>query len=146
VYTNTAKACAYSTVKGDEKRPVCSPPARWTVTLTAPPQGGVKPVAVVKPACVLSRATKTTVRARQLNTIRVRVRNVDVGTTVKLTLPHTKKKKTAKVDKNGIATFRVRPTKSGTARIEAAECSDVERLSVKPARRVVAQRPPRVTG
>ena len=53
---------------------------------------------------------------------------------------------TAKTNKNGIATFRVRPTKSGTARIQAAECSDVERLSVKPARRVVAQRAPRVTG
>ena len=52
----------------------------------------------------------------------------------------------AKTDKNGLATFRVRPTKSGTATIEAAECSDVERLSVKPARRVVAQTRPRVTG
>ena len=31
-------------------------------------------------------------------------------------------------------------------KIRAAECSDVERLSVKPARQVVAQRVPRVTG
>jgi hypothetical protein len=87
----------------------------------------------------------TTVRAGQLNTIRVRVRNVDAGTKVTLTLPGGKKV-TAKADKDGLATFRVRPTKSGTARIDAAECSDVERLSVKPARRVVAQRAPRVTG
>jgi hypothetical protein len=75
----------------------------------------------------------------------VRVRNVDAGTKVTLTVPGGKKY-TAKADKNGLATFRVRPTKSGTARIQAAECSDVERLSVKPARRVVAQRAPRVTG
>ena len=62
-----------------------------------------------------------------------------------MTLPDGKKV-TARTNKDGIATFRVRPTKSGTARIQAAECSDVERLSVKPARRVVARRPPRVTG
>jgi uncharacterized repeat protein (TIGR01451 family) len=145
-YTNTATACAISAV---DARDVCSPPDTWTVTLNGPPpapQGAVKPVAVVQPPCTLSRANKTTVRARQLNTIRVRVRNVDVGSKVTLTLPHTKKKKTAKVDMNGIATFRVRPTRSGTARIQAPECSDVERLSVKPARRTVARRAPRVTG
>jgi hypothetical protein len=86
------------------------------------------------------------VRARQLNTIRIRVQNVTPGTTVSLTLPGTKKALTAKVGTNGIATFRVRPRKSGTARIQAPNCSDVERLSVKPARRVQSQRPPRVTG
>jgi hypothetical protein len=80
-----------------------------------------------------------------MNTIRVRVRNVDAGTKVTLTLPGGKKV-TAKANKDGVATFRVTPPRSGTARIQAAECSDVERLSVKPARRVVAQRAPRVTG
>jgi hypothetical protein len=150
-YTNTATACAISTV---DARDVCSPPDTWTVTLTPPPappappvpQGGVKPVSVAQAPCTLSRANKVTVRARQLNTIRVRVRHVDVGTKVTLKLPGVKKKKTAKVAKNGIATFRVRPKKSGRATIEAAECSDVERLSVKPARRTVARRAPRVTG
>jgi hypothetical protein len=148
VYTNTAKVCGYSTVPGDETRPVCSPPDQWTVTLTPPPpapQVAVKPVAVSQAPCTLARASKTTVRARQLNTIRVRVRNVDAGTTVKITLPGGKTV-SAKTNKDGIATLRVRPPKSGTAKIEAAECSEVERLSVKPARRVVAQRAPRVTG
>jgi uncharacterized repeat protein (TIGR01451 family) len=145
VYTNTAKACAYSTVPGDTTREVCSPPDTWTVTLTPAPQVAVKPVAVSQSPCTLSRTNSTTVRAKQLNTIRVRVRNVDAGTTVKVTLPGGKTV-SAKTNKDGIATLRVRPTKSGTAKIEAAECSDVERLSVKPARRVVAQRAPRVTG
>jgi hypothetical protein len=156
VYTNTAKACGYSTVPGDETRPVCSPPDTWTVTLTPPPvlaaapppvpQVAVKPVAVNQAPCTMARVNSTTVRAGQLNTIRVRVRNVDAGTTVKITLPGSKKAITAKTDKNGLATFKVRPTKTGTAKIEAAECSDVERLSVKPARKVVTQAKPRVTG
>jgi hypothetical protein len=154
VYTNTAYACAKSTVRGDETRPVCSPPDTWTVTLTGPPPVVVpapKPQVVVKPTtaaqapCTLARATKTTVRAGQLNTIRVRVRNLDAGSTVKITLPGGKVV-SDKTDKSGMAVFKVRPPKSGTATIRAAECSDVERLSVKPARRVVAKRAPRVTG
>ena len=67
------------------------------------------------------------------------------GTTLTLTLPGGKKV-TAKTDKNLVATFRVRPTKTGTARVQSGDCSDIERLSIKPARRVVAQRAPRVTG
>lgn len=131
--------------------PVVSPPDDWTVVLTAPPaptptpQGAVKPVSVNQAPCTLSRVNATTVRAGQLNTIRVRVRNVDAGSTVTLTLPGGKKV-TAKTDKNGLATFKVRPAKSGTARVAAAECSDTASLSVKPARRVVAQAKPRVTG
>jgi hypothetical protein len=135
--------------------PVVSPPDNWTVILTAPvaappvvpaPQVAVKPVAVNQAPCTLARVNSTTVRAGQLNTIRVRVRNVDAGTTVKLTLPGSKKTVSAKTDKNGLATFKVRPTKSGTAKIEAAECSDTESVSVKAARKVVAQTRPRVTG
>jgi hypothetical protein len=81
-----------------------------------------------------------------LNTIRVRVRNVDAGSTVTITLPGSKKKVTAKTNSSGVAVLRVRPTRSGRASIRVAECSEVERLSVRPARRVVAQRNPRVTG
>jgi hypothetical protein len=145
-YHNVAVANGENILYG-RSVPVVSPPDDWTVVLVAPPvpQVAVKPVSVNQAACTLSRANSTTVRAKQLNTIRVRVRNVDAGTKVTLTVPGGKKY-TAKADKNGLATFRVRPTKSGTARIVAAECSDVERLSVKPARRVVAQRAPRVTG
>jgi hypothetical protein len=144
-YDNVVKACAEARDATGKVYNPCDD-APWSVVLTSPPpQVAVKPQSVVKPPCTLARANSTTVRARQLNTIRVRVRNVDAGTKVTLTVPGGKKY-TAKADKNGLATFRVRPTKSGTARIEAAECSDVERLSVKPARRVVAQRAPRVTG
>jgi hypothetical protein len=147
-YTNTAVANGQN-ILYNRSVPVVSPPDNWTVVLVAPapapPQGAVKPVAVNQAACTLARANATTVRAGQLNTIRVRVRNVDAGTTVKITLPGGKAV-SAKTNKDGLATLRVRPTKSGTAKIQAAECSDVERLSVKPARRVVAQRAPRVTG
>ena len=110
-----------------------------------PPQVVVKPTTAAQAPCTLSRATKTTVRAGQLNTIRVRVSSVDAGTVVKITLPGGKVVR-AKTSKTGIAEFKVKPTKSGTASIRAAACSDVERLSVKPARRVVAKKVPRVTG
>ena len=110
------------------------------------PAVAVKPAAVVQPPCTLSTPSGLRVRAGQLNTIRVRVRNVDAGSTVTLTLPGTKKKVTAKTNSSGVAVLRVRPTRSGTATIRVAECSEVERLSVRPARRVVAQRNPRVTG
>ena len=53
---------------------------------------------------------------------------------------------TAKTNSKGVATFKVKPTKTGTATIKVAECSEVERLSVRPARQVAAQRVPRVTG
>jgi len=146
VYNNTVTACAELILNGVTQR-VCDQDV-WSVTLTPPApaqQGAVKPVAVSQGSCTLARVNSTTVRAGQLNTVRVRVRSVDAGTTVKLTLPGGKTV-SAKTDKNGLATFRVRPTRSGTARIQAAECSDVENLSVKPARRVVAKRAPRVTG
>jgi hypothetical protein len=150
VYTNTATACAMSTVDGRE---VCSPPDTWTVTLTPPPgappavpQVAVKPTTAAQAPCTLSTPKGLRVHAGQLNTIRVRVRNVDAGSTVTLTLPGTKKKYTAKTNSSGIATLRVRPTRSGRARLSVAECSEVENLQVRPARRVVAQRNPRVTG
>jgi hypothetical protein len=141
-YDNTVTACADLMLNGRSTK-VCGTD-NWRVTLTSP-QGGVKPVAVSQAPCTLARVGSTAVRAGQLNTIRVRARNVDAGSTIKITLPGGKTV-SAKLNKDGIATLRVRPPKSGTAKIEAPECSDVERLSVKPARRVVAQRAPRVTG
>jgi hypothetical protein len=149
-YTNVAVANGENILYG-RSVPVVSPPDNWTVILTAPlaalapPQGSVKPVSINQAPCTLSRVNSTTVRAGQLNTIRVRVRNVDAGSTVTITLPGGKKV-TAKTDKTGLATFRVRPTKTGTAKIVAAECSDTESLSVKAARKVVASKKPRVTG
>jgi uncharacterized repeat protein (TIGR01451 family) len=152
-YNNVVTACAELVLNGKTDK-VCDD-APFSLTLISPPpalqaspvpQVAVKPVSVNQAPCTMARVNSTTVRAGQLNTIRVRVRNVDAGTTVKLTLPGSKKAITAKTDKSGIATFKVRPTKTGTAKIEAAECSDVERLSVKPARKVVSQSKPKVTG
>jgi hypothetical protein len=42
--------------------------------------------------------------------------------------------------------LRVRPKKSGKASITAAKCSDVEKLTVRRARKTVSQRVPQVTG
>ena len=84
-------------------------------------------------------------RAGELTTIRVRTRNVDAGTQVTITLPGGRVLRD-RTNANGVAVFKVRPPSSGTARISAAECSEVERLAVQPARRVVARRVPRVTG
>jgi hypothetical protein len=150
-YVNTAKACAVSTV---DDRPVCSPPDTETVVVTAPPapppapvvpQGAVKPVAAAQAPCQLSTAKSVRLRAGELTTIRVRTRAIDGGTNVTITLPGGKKVN-EKVGKDGIALFHVRPTRSGTANIKAAQCSDVQKLTVRPARQVVSRRVPRVTG
>jgi uncharacterized repeat protein (TIGR01451 family) len=146
VYTNTASACANSTVPGDTTRPVCSPPATWTVTLTAPPQpkGGVKAAS----ACVSVASTHLKVRAREINTVRVRVRvngrNI-AKSKVRIVGP-AGLKRTGVTNKKGMVTFRVRPKKSGRLTITSDKCSVKARVSVKPARRVVAPALPEVTG
>jgi hypothetical protein len=156
VFNNTATACGELIIDSGPLPKVCdtddetvqftpAPPAVPNPTVNPAPQVVVKPTTAAQAPCTLARASKTTVRAGQLNTIRVRVRNVDAGSTVKITLPGGKVV-SAKTDKSGVAVLKVRPTTSGAATIRAAECSEVERLSVKPARRVVAQRAPRVTG
>jgi uncharacterized repeat protein (TIGR01451 family) len=148
VYTNTASACAYSRVPGDTTRPVCSPPDTWTVTLTprpGAPQAQVLPASVSQ--CTLSTARSLRVRARQLNTIKVRVRTDQpvAKKTVRLKLPGTKRAIARKTNSKGVATFRVRPRRSGRATLSAGECATA-RVSVKPARQVAARRVPRVTG
>jgi hypothetical protein len=147
VYINTARACAINTLDGKE---VCSEPDTWKVTLTPPPPpavpGAVKPQSVAQPEkCTLATPSGLRVRAREQTTIKVTVRNVDAGSVARITLPGGKTV-SAKTNSKGVATFKVRPPKTGTARITVAECSDVERLTVRPARQVVAQRVPRVTG
>jgi uncharacterized repeat protein (TIGR01451 family) len=143
-YTNTAKACAISNV---DNREVCSPPDTWTVTLTPPPppQAAVKPVNAAQAPCDIVSPSGVRVRARELTTLRVRVRNVDAGSTATITLPGGKKV-SAKTNSSGIATFRVRPTKTGRATIRMAECGDVARFSVRAARQTQTRRAPRVTG
>lgn len=149
VYTNTASACAYSDIDGRE---VCSPPDTWTVTLTPPPavpvpvaDSGVKPATATQAPCDIASPTGLTVRAKELTTIRVRVRNVDAGTEARITLPGGKVLR-AKTNASGIATFKVRPPKSGRATIRIAECGDVARFTVRQPRQVQTRRAPRVTG
>jgi uncharacterized repeat protein (TIGR01451 family) len=148
VYTNTAKACAVSNVPGDN-RSVCSPPDTWTVTLTPPPappaQGAVKPVAVAQEKCTLSTPKGLKVRKGEVTTIKLTVRNVDAGSVARITLPGGKVLR-AKTNSRGVATFKVKPPKTGRATIKVAECSDVEKLTVRPARKTVSRRVPRVTG
>ena len=156
-FTNVATACGELFIDSGALPKVCDEDDE-TVTFTPPPavppavppvnnppQAAVLPATAVQAPCTIAAPSGITVRAGQLNTIRMRVRNVDAGTTVRLTLPGGKVV-SAKTNSSGVATFRVRPTKSGTAKIRAVGCSEVERLSVKPARRVVARRAPRVTG
>jgi hypothetical protein len=147
-YTNTTYVCGDNVIDNIPKK-VCSPPDTWTVVVTpppaAPPQGSVKPVSAAQSPCELATASSIKLRAKELTTIRVRTRSVDAGTKVTITLPGGKKV-TEKVGKDNIALFHVRPTQSGNASIKAAECSDVEKLTVRPARQVVTRRVPRVTG
>ena len=152
VYTNTAHACAYSTLPGDTTREVCSPPDTWTVTLTPPPpppppaQNAVLPSNVTQAPCILATQRSLTVRAGQLNTIQVTVRRDApvANKLVRITLPD-RKVVSARTNSKGVATLKVRPTKSGRATIRAEDCTNA-RVSVRAARRVAARQVPRVTG
>ncbi|MDA0169784.1 hypothetical protein OJ998_11870 [Solirubrobacter taibaiensis] len=151
VFTNTVKVCADEVADRIVKN-YCSPPDTWTVTVTPPPpaappapQAGVKPANATQAPCDIASPTGLNVRARELTTIRVKVRNVDAGTEARITLPGGKVLK-AKVNSAGTATFKVRPTKSGRATIRIAECGDVARFTVKSPRQVQTRQVPRVTG
>ncbi len=141
-YINTAYATGSSTLDG---RPVRSPNRQWTVVLTLTPQGGVKPASAQQDACTLSTPSGLRVRAGERTTIRVQTRNVDAGSRVTITLPGGRTV-SDRTNANGLAIFRVTPSRSGTARIRAAECSAIERLTVRQARRTVSRQVPRVTG
>jgi hypothetical protein len=142
-FTNTATVCADQVLDGILKR-YCSPPDTWTVVVTAP-QVAVQPAAARQEPCRLSTPSGLRVRAGERTTIRVRTRNIDAGTLVRITLPGGRVLRD-RTDRNGLAVFRVTPPRSGTARIRAAECADIERLAVRQARRTVSRRVPRVTG
>jgi uncharacterized repeat protein (TIGR01451 family) len=147
VYTNTAQACAKSTVPGDTTRPVCSNQAQWTVTLTAPPKGAVKGATAKSPKRCVSLPTSLKVRAKELTRVRVHVRENGKNiakSVVKLRGPGIKR--SGKTGKHGVVTFRVRAKHSGRLVISSDHCVPAARISVKPARRVVAPRLPQVTG
>jgi uncharacterized repeat protein (TIGR01451 family) len=150
VYTNTAYACAISNV---DNRDVCSPPDKWTVTLTPPPppppppapDSGVLPASATQAPCDIQSPKNLKVRAKERTTIRVTVRNVDAGSRATITLPGGKKV-SAKTNSKGVATFKVTPPKSGKATIRMADCGDVARFTVRKPRQVQSRRVPRVTG
>jgi hypothetical protein len=144
-YTNVATASGQN-ILYNRPVPVQSPPDRWEVVLTPPapaPRGAVAPAQARQEPCTVRTPSRLRVRAGERTTIRVRVRNVDAGSTVRLRLPGGRVLR-ERTNASGVAVFRVRPPRSGQARLRVADCSDV--LRVRPARRVAAQRVPRVTG
>jgi len=153
-YTNVATASGQN-ILNNRPVPVVSPPDNWTVVLTAPPapqpapapvpHGGVKGANAAQPACTLATSKSLKVRAGELTTIKVTAKNVPAKTLVKIKLPGGKVV-SARTNSKGVALLHVRPPKSGTATLTAADCSDVEKLTVRAARRVVSQRVPQVTG
>jgi hypothetical protein len=155
VFNNTATACAELILNGGPMPKVCDTDNE-TVQFTPPPgppappappvpQGGVRGVNAVQQACTLSTPSGLRVRARERTTIRVQTRQVDAGTRVTITLPGGRTV-SARTNSRGLAILRVTAPRSGTARIKVAECSAVERLSVRQARRTVSRQVPRVTG
>lgn len=152
---NTATACAELFLNGGPMPKVCDtddetveftpPPGNPPPPAAPPAQSQVKPSNATQAPCTLSTPKGLSVRAGELTTIKATVRNVDAGTSVKITLPGGKTV-SAKTNSKGVATLKVRPTKTGTARITVAECSEVKRLTVRAARQVQSRRVPRVTG
>ena len=173
-YVNTAKACAVNALD-DNHEEVCSPPDTWTVTLTPPPGtppttpdtpttpstpstpstpntpvGQVLPAtqtnppSATKPSACLATPNRVRVRAKELTTIRVKVNGATAGTLVTVTGPGVKR--TARTDSSGVATIRVKPTRSGTLTIKTAGCSNARKVSVLAARRTASRQVPKVTG
>jgi hypothetical protein len=171
VYTNTAKVCADELADNIPKN-YCSPPDTWTVTVTPPPDKRTPPdtpttpttpstpvsnppaapapsqgavLGVSEAPCKLSTPRGLKVRKGEVTTVKVTVRNVDAGSVTRITLPGGKVLR-AKTNAKGVATFKVKPTRTGRATIRTAECASVKRFTVRAARRTAARRIPRVTG
>jgi uncharacterized repeat protein (TIGR01451 family) len=154
-YTNVANVTGTGTV-GQTQYPVSAGPATWTVCVTAPPppaqpKGAVKGASAIKPsthACVSLASQHLSVRARELNTVHVRVRlNGKNIAKSKVTLSGPAGlSKTGLTNSKGMVTFSVRPKKSGRLTIQSDQCTVKARVSVKPARQVVSPALPEVTG
>ena len=141
-YTNVATASGTVTT---DNRPTSAGPASWTVCVT-PPKSAVKG-ASASSRCVTLPSRSLKVRARELSTVRVRVRLN--GKNIAKSLVHVRGagvSKTARTNKHGMVTFRLRPKKTGRIRISSDQCAVAARLSVKPARQVVSPALPEVTG
>jgi uncharacterized repeat protein (TIGR01451 family) len=160
-YTNIAGVTGTGTV-GQTQYPLSAGPVTWTVCVTAPPpppavpppaqpKGAVKPATAFKPsshACVTLPSRKLSVRARELNTVHVRVR-LDGKNIAKSKVTVTGPaglSRTGRTNSKGMVTFSVRPKKSGRLTIHSDQCTVLARISVKPARQVVSPALPEVTG
>ena len=143
LFNNTATACAELILNGGPMPKVCDTDDETVQFTPPPPQAGVRPAQAQQ--CTLSTPRGLQVRAGERTTIRVQTRLVDAGTRVTITLPGGRTV-SARTNSKGLAILRVTAPRSGTARIKVAECSAVERLSVRQARRTVSRQVPRVTG
>jgi uncharacterized repeat protein (TIGR01451 family) len=144
-HTNVANATGTVTI---DNRPTTAGPASATVCVTAPPAGGVKGANAKSPKrCVTLPSRSLRVRARELTTVKVRVRlnGKNIAQSV-VRVRGAGVNRRAKTNKQGIVSFRVRPTKTGRLTISSDQCAVAARLSVRPARRVVAPVLPQVTG
>jgi hypothetical protein len=143
-HTNVATAAGNPTI---DNRPTGAGPVSWTVCLTAPPKGAVKGARASSKRCVTLPSRSVKVRARELSTVRVRVRLN--GKNIARSLVHVSGagiSKRARTNGNGMVTFHVRPKKTGRLRISSDQCAVAARLSVKPPRQVVSPALPEVTG
>lgn len=151
-YTNTATATGTSTV---DNRPVDVPSAQSTVQVTAPSRASIlrKPLPGVRSrgargnARCVATAGRLRIRARELSVVRVHVRDQGepvANALVRITGPGLVMRRIT--NDNGVATFRVRPRRSGTLFVQSDRCSGADRLRVLGARSVSGRSVPRVTG
>jgi hypothetical protein len=144
-FTNTATACGELIIDSGPMPKVCDTDDE-TVTFTPPPSTPNTPAAPGTPStpntpvsnppaaappnrsgvlgaqaerCTLSTPRGLKVRAREQTTIRVTVRDVDRGSRVTITLPGGKTMR-QRTDAKGVATFKVKPPRTGRAMVRAA--------------------------
>ncbi len=97
-----------------------------------------------KVACSSVTAKGVRVRAKQKNTITVRVKTSIKST--KVTLKGAGLKSTKKINSKGVAVFRVQPKKAGRIRVTATGCAKVAAVKVLSAKRGVSNAAPKNVG
>ena len=105
--------------------------------VTTQPFTGVGSATTPKPvvrACTAVTARSYRVRAKQRNTVTVRVKTTSAAKP-KVTLTGAGVRTSKRVGANNTATFRVRPTRGGSIRVTASGCAKVARVRVLPAKR-----------
>ncbi len=114
----------------------------------APPVGGTggKVSSSPKRACSAIAAKSFRVRAKQSNTITVRVKMTKAGSRTKVRLRGAGISVAKKTNAKGTVTFRIKPKKAGRIRVSASDCrsTSVKVLSAKSGQAVGVK--PQVTG